>query len=161
MTEVVIHRALPSDAQAMAVLHTSSFGTRWDAAAMAQFIAGPNTVCLIASAVEGSPSGLLIARRAADEAELLMLSVAPYHRRAGFGKALLKEAIAMLSAAGARKLFLEVEEGNAAAFGLYRSFGAKPVGRRARYYENGADATIFSLALSVSPADDVRSQREA
>ena len=131
---------------------------------MAQFIAGPDTVCLIASAVDGvggSPSGFLIARRAADEAELLTLAVAPCCRRAGLGKALLISAMAMLRAAGATRLFLEVEEGNAAALGLYRSLGAKPVGRRAGYYETGADAAIFSLALSASAADDGSSQREA
>jgi ribosomal-protein-alanine N-acetyltransferase len=52
-----------------------------------------------------------------------------------------------LRAGGARQLFLEVEEGNEAALQLYRSLGAIPVGRRAGYYEHGADGAIFSLAL--------------
>jgi ribosomal-protein-alanine N-acetyltransferase len=164
MLELIVHRATPTEARVMAVLHASSFAKPWDEAAMAQFIASPDTVCLIGRAIDSSggfPSGLLIARRAADEAELLTLAVAPYFRGAGLGKALLKEAIAMLRAAGAKQLFLEVAEGNIAALGLYRSFGAKPVGRRSRYYENGADAAIFSLALSPSAADDGASEREA
>ena len=33
------------------------------------------------------------------------------------------------------------------ARGLYQSLGAVAVGRRPRYYEHGADADIFSLAL--------------
>ena len=117
---------------------------------MAQFIAGPDTLCLIASAVDdsgGAPAGFLIARKAADEAELLTLGVAPAFRRMGLGRALLNEASAMLRASGARQLFLEVEEGNEAALQLYRSLGAIPVGRRPRYYDHGADAAIFSLAL--------------
>jgi hypothetical protein len=83
MAEVVVHRATPRDAGIMAVLHASSFAKPWEEAAMAQFIAGPDTVCLIASAVGPSavPSGMLIARRAADEAELLTLAVAPHCRR--------------------------------------------------------------------------------
>jgi ribosomal protein S18 acetylase RimI-like enzyme len=44
-------------------------------------------------------------------------------------------------------LFLEVDQGNSAARGLYQSLGAVVVGRRLRYYEHGADADIFSLAL--------------
>jgi ribosomal-protein-alanine N-acetyltransferase len=60
---------------------------------------------------------------------------------------LLDAAVTALRQAGARTLFLEVENGNEAALRLYRSLGAVPVGRRARYYESGTDAAIFSLAL--------------
>jgi ribosomal-protein-alanine N-acetyltransferase len=49
--------------------------------------------------------------------------------------------------AGAKQLFLEVEEGNAPARLLYQSLGAVAIGRRPGYYEHGADAAIFSLAL--------------
>jgi ribosomal-protein-alanine N-acetyltransferase len=164
MPEVVIHRASAHDAGVMAVLHASCFAKPWTDAAMAQFIAGPDTVCLIASSLDGSavsPSGFLIARRAADEAELLTLAVAPYCRRAGLGKTLLQAAMAMLGEAGVTQLFLEVEEGNEAAFCLYRALGAKAVGRRPRYYDSGANAAIFSLALSPRAADDGSSQREA
>jgi [ribosomal protein S18]-alanine N-acetyltransferase len=117
---------------------------------MTTFIAAPDTLCLLGSvsgALGCTPGGVLIARKAADEAELLTLAVAPECRRAGLGKALLKSAMTTLSGSGARQLFLEVEEGNEAALKLYRSLGAVPVGRRARYYEHGADAAIFSLAL--------------
>jgi [ribosomal protein S18]-alanine N-acetyltransferase len=164
MLEVAIHRAMPRDARVMAVLHASSFPKPWDETVMAQFIAGPDTVCLIASSLDGSvgsPFGFVIARRAADEAELLTLAVAPYCRRAGLGKTLLRAAMAMLGEAGVTQLFLEVEEGNEAAFCLYRALGAKAVGRRPRYYDSGADAAIFSLALSPRAADDGSSQREA
>jgi ribosomal protein S18 acetylase RimI-like enzyme len=47
-----------------------------------------------------------------------------------------------------------VDKGNEAALALYRSLGAQPIGRRPRYYEHGADAAIFSLALSGHAADD-------
>jgi ribosomal-protein-alanine N-acetyltransferase len=164
MLELVVHRATPPEARVMAMLHASSFAKPWDEAAMAQFIAAPSAVCLIGTAFDSSggfPSGVLIARCAADEAELLTLAVAPHCRGVGLGKALLKEAIAVLRAAGAKRLFLEVADGNTAALGLYRSFGAKPVGKRPSYYENGSDAAIFSLALSPSAADDAPSEREA
>ena len=117
---------------------------------MAQFIAGPDTLCLIASVVDNAvvaPAGLLIARKAADEAELLTLGVAPSCRRMGLGRSLLHTAMAALRATGTKQLFLEVEEGNGAAVALYRSLGAVAVGQRKGYYEHGADAAMFSLAL--------------
>jgi [ribosomal protein S18]-alanine N-acetyltransferase len=148
--EITVARAMPIDARIMATLHRSSFPRPWDEAAMATFIGGSDTLCLLGSVVDDSgraPGGFLIARKAAGEAELLTLAVAPNCRRSGLGKALLKSAMATLAESGAKQLFLEVEEGNEAALQLYRSLGAVPVGRRARYYEHGADAAIFSLAL--------------
>ena len=59
----------------------------------------------------------------------------------------LATAIDALRKAGAKQLFLEVDEANEAARSLYQSLGAVAVGRRPRYYEHGADADIFSLAL--------------
>jgi ribosomal-protein-alanine N-acetyltransferase len=67
---------------------------------------------------------------------------------------LLQRAIEQLHASGVSNLFLEVADGNEAALDLYRALGAVPVGRRPSYYESGADATIFSLALSDSGSDD-------
>jgi ribosomal-protein-alanine N-acetyltransferase len=148
--EFLVDRATPIDAGLMATLHASCFARAWDDAAMAQFIAGPDTLCLIASIVDNAvsaPAGFLIARKAADEAELLTLGVAPSCRRMGLGRALLHTAIATLRASGTKQLFLEVEEGNGAAVALYRSLGAVAVGRRPGYYEHGADAAMFSLAL--------------
>jgi ribosomal-protein-alanine N-acetyltransferase len=155
--EILVNRTMPYDAALLAALHGSCFARAWDEAAMAQFIGAPDTLCLIASALDGAqcaPAGFLIARKAADEAELLTLGVVPATRRIGLARALLGQACATLRSSGAKQLFLEVEQGNEAALHLYRSLGAVEVGRRPRYYEHGADAAIFSLALSTSPADD-------
>jgi [ribosomal protein S18]-alanine N-acetyltransferase len=147
----VVGQAGPSDAGLMAAIHAACFQKPWDEAAMARFAAsGGDVLCLLAHVVDSSSAGsqgFLIARKAADEAELLTLAVMPACRRSGLGKALLKSAIATLHEAGAKTLFLEVEDGNEAALGLYRSLGAKAVGRRPGYYENGSDAAIFSLIL--------------
>ena len=150
LIEIVIDRATPLDAGLMAALHRSCFPRPWDEAAMATFIASPDTLCLLGSVnhqTEPAPAGFLIARKAADEAELLTLAVVPGRRRAGVARALLTAAMAMLAERGAKQLLFEVEEGNDAAVEIYRSLGATVVGRRARYYEHGADAVIFSLAL--------------
>ena len=148
--DIVIDRATPFDAGLLAVLHQACFARPWDESVMATFIAAPDTLSLLGSMNDTNgrtPAGFLIARKAADEAELLTLAVIPERRRLGLGKALLKSAMAILAESGARKLFLEVEDGNHAALELYHSLGATAVGRRARYYEHGAAAAIFSLAL--------------
>ena len=117
---------------------------------MAQFLGSPEALCLIGSVADdsgGIMGGLLIARKTADEAEILTFGVAPSCRGAGLGRALLQEAVSLLREAGAKRLYLEVEDGNAAALKLYRALGAVPVGKRPGYYGQGADAAIFSLAL--------------
>jgi ribosomal-protein-alanine N-acetyltransferase len=134
----------------MAAIHRSCFAKSWDERAMAQFLTSPETLCLIGSVADASGgvmAGLLIAREAADEAEILTLGVVPSCRRSGLGRALLQEAVAVLRDAGAKRLYLEVAEENEAARTLYRAFGAVPVGKRTGYYEQGGDAAIFSLAL--------------
>jgi ribosomal-protein-alanine N-acetyltransferase len=148
--ELAVTRAGPYDAPSMAAIHRVCFSKAWDEAAMETFIASPEALCLIGSVADSSGGilgGVLIARKAADEAEILTLCVAPACRNSGLGRALLDAAVTALRQAGARTLFLEVENGNEAALRLYRSLGAVPVGRRARYYESGTDAAIFSLAL--------------
>jgi ribosomal-protein-alanine N-acetyltransferase len=146
--DVALRRAGPADAATLAALHAASFARGWDEASMAQFLAAPSCLCLVASSASAkTPQGFLIARAADDEAEILTLAVLPESRRRGLARALLAEAIATLSAAGAKRLFLEVEESNVPARRLYQTFGAVPVGERKAYYEHGADASIFCLAL--------------
>ncbi|NKB16651.1 MAG: GNAT family N-acetyltransferase [Sphingomonadales bacterium] len=87
------------------------------------------------------------ALKAGDEAEILSFGVVPSCRNKGLGRALLQTAIERLGTSGTKRLFLEVEDGNESALHLYRSFGGQPVGRRHGYYDHGADAVIFSLAL--------------
>jgi len=154
-TALDLRLAAPGDAAALAAIHAACFARGWDQDSMAQFISGPGCLVLVASRAQSGPvEGFLIARKAEDEAEILTLAVHPTCRRAGLARALIEMAMTRLSAAGAQKLFLEVDEANAPARALYRSFGAEEVGRRRRYYEHGADAVIFSLALSAATADD-------
>lgn len=147
---LTVRDAGPLDARVLAALHRDCFERPWDEAAMAELASAPGTLCLIGSVGDGTSSvvgGLLIARKADDEAEILTFGVVPSCRNQGLGRALLQTAVERLRASGAKRLFLEVADGNEAALRLYRSCGAAPVGRRQGYYAHGADAAIFSLAL--------------
>ena len=122
----------------------------WDEAAMAQFLASPETLCLIGSVADSSGgivAGLLIARKAADEAEMLTLRRGARLPPRGARPRPASGGDQPPARRGRQAAFLEVEDGNEAALKLYRSLGAVPVGKRPGYYEHGADAAIFSLAL--------------
>jgi len=145
---IELRAACAADASALAAIHAACFAKGWDAAEIGQFLGVPGCLALLASTSRAqAPQGFLIVRSAGDEAELLTLAVDPACRRLGLARALLGAAASALRGAGTKRLFLEVDEENSAARGLYQSLGAVVVGRRPRYYEHGADADIFSLAL--------------
>lgn len=94
--------------------------------------------------------GYIVLLVAAGEAHLLNLSVAASHQRAGHGSALLKEAMRLARARGARHIFLEVRPSNLAAKALYRRFGFGEVAVRPGYYpahSGREDALVLTLAL--------------
>ncbi|MXY71468.1 MAG: ribosomal-protein-alanine acetyltransferase, partial [Dehalococcoidia bacterium] len=54
---------------------------------------------------------------------------------------------ALAGSLGAAAVTLEVRASNEAARALYRGCGFEEVGERRRYYADGADAVIMTLAL--------------
>jgi len=137
----------PEHAAALAAIHAACFSEpeRWDAAAMAALLGMPNALGVI------DPDGAMaMARVAADELEVLTLSVCPALRRAGRGRALLQDVARRGHAAGARAAFLEVAEANVAGRALYAAAGFVGVGRRLRYYPGGGDALVLRAALPLS-----------
>ncbi len=94
--------------------------------------------------------GYFVLGVAAGEAHLLNLSVAAQCQRSGHGSALLREALRLARAHGARELFLEVRPGNLAARALYERFDFRQIGVRRGYYPGDRgreDALVFRLAL--------------
>ena len=134
-------------AEALAALHALAFPPeeRWGADALRLMLEMPGSFGLYAA--EG---GFILARVAADEAEVLTLAVVPAARRQGVGAALLETALTLVEEAGAGVMFLEVSTGNAAARALYAGAGFTEVGRRPRYYADGSDALVLSRRLSGS-----------
>lgn len=127
------------------MLHASAFppADRWGPDALAMLLAMPGTFAQHIPDV-----GFVLARIVADEAEILTLAVVPEARRQGHGAVLLAAAMARAAAQGARVMFLEVAEGNAAARALYAAAGFAAVGRRQRYYPDGSDALVLRRAVT-------------
>jgi [ribosomal protein S18]-alanine N-acetyltransferase len=91
-------------------------------------------------------TGYVVAIDAADEGEILNLSVAPAGRRRGLGRALVEQVLDALASRGARHIYLEVRESNAPARALYAAYGFREVGRRKEYYRRPVeDAIVLGL----------------
>lgn len=156
MSGATLRRATVADAAVLAALHAPSFPEEpWDAASFAKLLAMPGARCFLLAAA-GQPQGLILLRRAADEAEVVTLAVEASARRRGYGALLLRQGLAEMAAEGARRAYLEVAEDNAAARGLYAAAGFALCGRRRGYYRrSGAppcDAVLLSAALPLAAA---------
>ncbi len=106
-------------------------------------LALPNVIGLLHGEV-----GMLLARVASDEAEILTLAVTPAARRRGVASQLLEAATVRLAAAGATVAFLEVSVKNTAALKLYLGQGFAQVGRRVAYYSDRSDALVLRTDLA-------------
>ena len=136
--------ATPFHAAALAAIHAAAFppGARWGQDAMALQLGLPGAFGFIDAA-----GGCVLARVAADEAEVLTLAVAPAARRQGLARRLLEGAVAEAGARGAASMVLEVATSNEAARALYAGFGFHEVGRRRGYYAGGEDALILRAPI--------------
>jgi ribosomal-protein-alanine N-acetyltransferase len=141
----MIRAAVAADLPELARLHAACFAQAWDARALAGLLESPGIIALYA------PGGFVLARVAADEAEILTIAVEPAARRKGVGQALLREAAARAERQGATRMFLEAGAANHAARALYATLGFDNVGSRRSYYEQGEDALILRRDLPLAP----------
>jgi ribosomal-protein-alanine N-acetyltransferase len=133
------------DLSGPASLHAACFERAWTEEALCDLLKAPGTLAFAAS------DGFVITRVAEDEAEILTIAVAPDARRKGVGSALLCEAARHAGELGARTMFLEVSEFNAAAMALYARLGFREVGRRRSYYGPSEDALVLRGDLPLMP----------
>lgn len=129
----------------IASMHHVCFAQPWDEAAMRSLLEMPGAFGWLVA--DPSPAGFLLARHAVDEAEILTLMVLPPFRRRGIGRHLLQAVRDEAKGRGAAKLFLEVARNNISALFLYTECGFAQIGVRPRYYEDGKDALLLSVAL--------------
>ncbi len=148
-----VRRLGPQFGKACARIHAQSFPHPWSAEEFEALLAGRDVIAHAATLPATfwrpgrGPVGFVLSRRAADQAEILTIAVAPAARERGIGAALLAAHLPVLAAAGAKSLFLEVEANNKAAIRLYENFGFHQVGERKAYYRaaDGGRATALVL----------------
>jgi ribosomal-protein-alanine N-acetyltransferase len=140
-----VRRATQADAAVLAAIHAAAFppAEAWGTDAISLQLALPGLFGFL-----DARGGMLLARVAAEDAEVLTLAVAPWVRRQGVARMLLHTAITEACARGATALFLEVSAANVAAQALYRQAGLTEVARRPGYYPDGSDAIVLRMKLS-------------
>jgi ribosomal-protein-alanine N-acetyltransferase len=134
----------PAHAAALAEIHGAAFAGLeiWRASDFRNQLALPNTAALI-----DPRGGMVLARAAADEAEILTIGVTPQARRRGIGARLLGAATDWSAGRGAATLFLEVAATDPVARAFYAAAGFTEIGLRPRYYVDGRDALVLRLNL--------------
>ena len=116
------------------------FGEAWTRSQCAGILPMPGVALMVAR--DGAAAiGFSLSRIIAGEAELLLLAVAPDHRRRKVGTVLLDQFLERARENGANHVHLEVRDGNPAVK-MYRAAGFLPAGRRRKYYR-GRDGGEF------------------
>ena len=94
-----------------------------------------------------TPGGFVLARAVAGEAEILTIGVDQRFERAGLGWRLMQAALREAKMRGAEDIFLEVDEVNHAARGLYVKLGFVKAGERKAYYAAADGSRSAALVM--------------
>jgi ribosomal-protein-alanine N-acetyltransferase len=151
---IELRTGTPDDMAAVDAVMASAFDPRFGEAwtrSQCLGVLAMAGVWLTVASVDGVPAGFALARAIADEAELLLLAVAPSWQRIGVGAALLRATVDAAIARDLVILHLEVRRGNP-AIALYQAFGFAKAGERRDYYRgrdgDTHDALTYRLTLT-------------
>jgi ribosomal-protein-alanine N-acetyltransferase len=139
-----------TDSAALARIHREDFAPPWSEDDFENMLS--QDVMFGYKAVESMKAGsqmagFVLARSIAGEAEIITIAVARAHRRHGLGRLLMDAVLRDLHGIRAEALFLEVNEKNAAAIGLYRKLGFRDVGKRTGYYRTAHGEASSALVM--------------
>lgn len=137
------------DCHDLSLLHAERFYRGWDDGEFHSLMNQPTVFGFTARPNNGivGLGGFVLAREAAGEAEILTVAVSNKHPRQGLGWRLMLAALRETRGRGAETMFLEVDEGNAAALSLYRKLGFRKVAERKGYYAAGDGAKSTALVM--------------
>lgn len=95
--------------------------------------------------------GYFVLMPVVDEAHLLNLSVDADAQHCGYGRQLMREAVALARTGNLQMMLLEVRVSNAQALSFYTRYGFSEIGRRKNYYPAAGatreDAIMMTLPL--------------
>lgn len=136
-----------SHAAVVAAMTERCLEEAWSDTAVGNILATPGAFGFIAL-VANMPTAFILCRAAGGECEVLALGTVPSERRNGMARRLVERAVREANARDARRMVLEVAEGNEAARRLYANCGFSQVGRRRGYYRRPTGPSIDALVLS-------------
>ncbi len=149
----VVRAAGPADVAPIAELEAQAFPLDpWSPTLLAQAVDGtvPTIGILVAEGERGF-AGYAVVSVVDVDAELQRIAVPEDLRRTGVAGALLAAVHVHAASLGARRLLLEVREDNLSARAFYDRRGFAELGRRARYYRDGATALVLSAPVTMDP----------
>ncbi|HEV7246383.1 MAG TPA: GNAT family N-acetyltransferase [Shinella sp.] len=139
-----------ADAGLAAVLHRARFSQPWNDGEFHSLLSQEPVFGFLAlkeGALGRVAGGFVLVRATAGEAEILTIGVDQRFERAGLGWRLMQAALREAKMRGAEDIFLEVDEGNVAARGLYAKLGFAKVGERKAYYAAADGRRSTALVL--------------
>lgn len=136
---------MSDDIGAIAALAKSRpYAAKWPALELSYELTHLDSVFLVAEE-GGRVRGYALARVVENDCRLLDFAAAEDGR--GLGRALMAELIPAAKARACVKITLEVSASNARALSFYAKAGAKVVGRRPKFYQDGTDAVLMDIVL--------------
>ncbi len=138
------------DAGIAAALHHARFARPWNDDEFHSLLSQEPVFGFLAlkeGALGRTAGGFVLARATAGEAEILTIGVDERFGRSGLGWRLMQAALREAKMRGAEDIFLEVDEGNAAARGLYAKLGFSKVGERRAYYAAADGSRSTALVM--------------
>ena len=149
-------------ADALAALHAQCFsgvtGAAWSADAI-RTVAGMPGARVWLSWNGEQIGGILLARAAGDDIEILTFGLLPEWRRSGQGRALMRATTDWARSVGINRVVLEVAVTNEAALNFYRNCGFTEVGRRKGYYVT-LSGRVDALVLAAQVGKDSNENRQ-
>jgi ribosomal-protein-alanine N-acetyltransferase len=131
-------------------LHAASFAFPWSSSDFESYLTDGAILADGAvndTAPKGPLGGFIMSRLTPPDAEVLTFAVDPARRGTGLGRLLLERHLLNLERGGARLVFLEVADDNAAALALYERSGFKIIGRRENYYQRASGERRAALTM--------------
>lgn len=144
--EISIREASRAEAGLLTAIHRQCFTNYWNPDAFSDFFSVRHTYALLALAPE--PAGMMVFRLQHEQADIITLCVLPPWRRGGIARKLLQAAIGKAKELGVKQMFLDVEDGNEAAFELYRQAGFTQINRRKLYYRQKDGSFTDALVMT-------------
>ena len=135
---MILRPATAADVPAVTALEVELFGPdAWSAASVAEELTGGRRTAVVA--VDPEVVGYAVTL-ASDVVDLQRIGVAATYRRRGLAHRLLA------AVATGDRMLLEVSDRNPGAIAFYETEGFTEIGRRRRYYRDGADAVVMERA---------------
>ncbi len=140
---VKIREMTVSDADAAALIEKEIITPPWTGDDYRDALSKDSYLLLAAEDAAGCLAGYCVASKAADEAEIIDVGVAPDRQGGGIGSRLVEAMLSRLRFEGITAVFLEVREHNAAARRAYEKNGFEAVGRRKNFYSDPTEDAII------------------